>query len=90
VNQIFIIVPSVTVYKCPSKRNEALTSVVMKSAIFWDITSSSPLKLNRRFGGTYSLFFTLVSSTAYSSTLNMEVDFQRTMWRYVPEDSTLQ
>jgi dolichol kinase len=31
---------------------EVLTAVVMKSAIFWDITPCSPLKVNRRFGGT--------------------------------------
>jgi hypothetical protein len=34
---------------------EILTAVVMKSAIFWDITPYSPLSINRRFGGTYSL-----------------------------------
>jgi hypothetical protein len=27
----------------------------MKSSIFWDITPLSPLKVNRRFGGTYLL-----------------------------------
>jgi hypothetical protein len=27
----------------------------MKSTIFWDITPSSPLSVNRRFGGTYRL-----------------------------------
>jgi hypothetical protein len=32
---------------------EVLTAVVMKSAIFWDITLCSPLSVNRRFGGTY-------------------------------------
>jgi hypothetical protein len=34
-----------------------LTAVVMKSTIFWDIMSCSPLKVNRRFGGTYRLNF---------------------------------
>jgi hypothetical protein len=29
-----------------------LIAVVMKDSIFWDITSCSPLKFNRRFGGT--------------------------------------
>jgi hypothetical protein len=29
---------------------EVLTAVVKKSSIFWDITSCSPLKVNRRFG----------------------------------------
>jgi hypothetical protein len=27
----------------------------MKSTVFWDITPSSPLEVNRRFGGTYRL-----------------------------------
>jgi hypothetical protein len=31
---------------------EVLTSVVMKSSIFWDITQCSPLKVNHSFGGT--------------------------------------
>jgi hypothetical protein len=30
---------------------EALTAVVMKTYIFWDITPCSPLKVSRRFGG---------------------------------------
>jgi hypothetical protein len=28
-----------------------LTAVTMKSSVFWDITSCSPLKVHRRFGG---------------------------------------
>jgi hypothetical protein len=35
--------------------SEVLTTVVMKSTIFWDITPSSPLKVKRRFGGKYRL-----------------------------------
>jgi hypothetical protein len=34
---------------------EVLTAVVMNSSIFWDITPCSPLKVNRRFGGTCRL-----------------------------------
>jgi hypothetical protein len=34
---------------------EVLTTTVMKSFIFCDITSRSPLKVNRRFGGTCRL-----------------------------------
>jgi hypothetical protein len=34
---------------------EVLTAAVMKSPIFWDIMSSSPMKFNRRFGGTSRL-----------------------------------
>jgi hypothetical protein len=34
---------------------EVFTAVVMKSIIFWDMKSCSPLSVNRRFGGTYRL-----------------------------------
>jgi hypothetical protein len=34
---------------------EVYTAVVMKSIIFWDMTPSSLLSFNRRFGGTYRL-----------------------------------
>jgi hypothetical protein len=34
---------------------EVLTSVVVKSTLFWDITPWSPLSVNRRFGETYRL-----------------------------------
>jgi hypothetical protein len=43
--------------------------------IFWDITSRSPLKVNRRFKRTCS------SETS--------TDFQKATWRYIPEDRTL-
>jgi hypothetical protein len=70
----------------------------------------SPLKVNRRFGGTCLLLlqdrrisqtrnlyaFKLVSYLGYSSILKTEatcssetlVDFYRTIWRYISEDST--
>jgi hypothetical protein len=35
---------------------EVLTAVVMKRTVFWDITTCNPLKVNRRFGGTYRLY----------------------------------
>jgi hypothetical protein len=34
---------------------EVLTTVVMKSSVFWDIMLYSLLKVNRRFGGTRHL-----------------------------------
>jgi hypothetical protein len=77
-----------------------------KSTIFWNITPCSPLKLTRRFGVTYRVHiqgrrinqresrwqFTLVTCSAYFSTLKMEaicsskasVDTQQTT-----EDGTL-
>jgi hypothetical protein len=74
---------------------EVFTAVFMKSSFFWEITPCSPLKDNRRFGGTCRLY--VVSCLAYSSTLKMEetcssetsVDFQQTTRRYVPEYRTL-
>jgi hypothetical protein len=33
------------------------TAVVMKSSVFWDITTCSPLKVSRCFRGTYRLHF---------------------------------
>jgi hypothetical protein len=72
-----------------------LTTVVMKTIIFWDITLCSPLKVNRL---CLTPAFILVSCSGYSSALTMEaiysyetsVDFQRTILPYIPEDSTLQ
>jgi hypothetical protein len=37
----------------------------MKSTIFWDITPNSPLKFNRRFGGTYRLHLQDRKKTTY-------------------------
>jgi hypothetical protein len=37
--------------------SEVLTAVVIRSSIFWDIRPYSPLKVNRRFGGTCRLHF---------------------------------
>jgi hypothetical protein len=34
---------------------EVLTAVLMKSSVLWGITPCSPLKVNRRFGGTCRL-----------------------------------
>jgi hypothetical protein len=34
---------------------EVLSEVVRRSSVFWDITSSCPLKVNRHFGGTCRL-----------------------------------
>jgi hypothetical protein len=36
---------------------EVFTQVVMKNTVFWDIMPCSPLKVNRRFRGTYRLHF---------------------------------
>jgi hypothetical protein len=93
---------------------EVLKAVVTKIYIFWDIRPCSLVKINRRFGGIRGLHlqfrrisqgrnqlatrFTLVSSSAYFSTLKMEetcssetsVDFQRAARRYIPEDRILQ
>jgi hypothetical protein len=67
---------------------EVLTAVVLKSSFFWDITSCSPLKVNRHFGGTCHLHlqgqrishaelclpaaFALIYCLTYSSTLQVK------------------
>jgi hypothetical protein len=35
--------------------SEVLTAVVMKSSLFWDIRTCSPLKVNGHLGGTFNL-----------------------------------
>jgi hypothetical protein len=78
----------------------------MKISILWDIMPCSLMKVYGRFGGTCSrqqedllvTYFKLVSCLAYFSTMNIEmkifsetcVDFQLSIWRYIPEDVTLQ
>jgi hypothetical protein len=75
----------------------------IKSPIFWYITLGSALEFNQHFRECFAphlkgqASFMLVSSLAYSSILKMEascpsktsLDFQQTIWRYVPEDRTL-
>jgi hypothetical protein len=70
----------------------------MKSSIFWDITPRSPLKVNRRFGGTYRLH---LQGRRISQARNQReadnkhilfetsADFQRTSRCYIPEDRIL-
>jgi hypothetical protein len=85
-------------------RFEVLTAVVMKCPIFCEIASCSPLKFNRRFGGTRRLhlgspnyLLNAGSCLAYYSTLKTEVtyssetsvDFQRSKLRHIPEDMYL-
>jgi hypothetical protein len=76
----------------------------MKGTIFWDITSCSQLKVNRRFGGTYRagsachLLARWFLAELIFSTLKMEVicssetsvGTQRTTRRYTPEYGTIQ
>jgi hypothetical protein len=77
----------------------------MKNPIFWDITPYSPLKVNRRFGGTDYLHSQgrrisqasnqyeagSKQSPKMEATCSSEtlVDFQRTARRYIPQGRTL-
>jgi hypothetical protein len=73
---------------------EVLTALVMKSTIFWDTTSCSPLKVKKVYLPPAS---TLVFCSAYSLILKMEaicssetsIDYQRTTRRCIPEDVAL-
>jgi hypothetical protein len=70
----------------------------MKSPIFRDVTQCSPLKVNRRFGGTYRLCFhagfllgLFLNPEDRGDSFLRNVDaFQRTTWRYTPEDRNFQ
>jgi hypothetical protein len=67
-------------------KNLKFNLYVKRTTFFWDITPCSPLKVNRCFGGTHSLYhhsrrisraslllaFMLVSCLAYSLTLKVE------------------
>jgi hypothetical protein len=53
-----------------------LTAVILRSTIFWELTTYSTREVHRRFGGTYYSilgFDMLAYCFAYYSTLNMEV-----------------
>jgi hypothetical protein len=62
--------------------------VVIKSSIFWDITPRSPLKVNRRFGGTCRPIFTALKMEVPRSS-ETSVDFQRSTRRYIRDNRTL-
>jgi hypothetical protein len=79
-------------------------AIKTKGSIFWDVKPCNPLKVNRRFGGNmacpssrsknkrnkkpvWKQVATLKVETACSS--ETSVDFQRTTWRYIPEDRTI-
>jgi hypothetical protein len=70
-----------------------ITTVVLKSSVFWDITPCSPLKVNRCFGGACRWFFAwlILSTLKMEATCSSEtsVELQRTIRRCIPEDRTL-
>jgi hypothetical protein len=67
----------------------------IKSTIFWVITPCIPLRVNRRFGGTYRLHFQRrqISRARNQRENRWQADQsasrQRTIRRYIPEDVTL-
>jgi hypothetical protein len=61
---------------------EVITAVVMKISIFWDITPCSPLRANRRFGGTYRQ---CLLGTCFHAGFLLTSFFRPWRWRrYVP------
>jgi hypothetical protein len=99
---------SYKVFKCFKQKHihtsllvgfEVLTTVLMKSTIFWDIMLCSPLKVNQHFRGTYHLHLQgrRISQarnqheSRWQAGLSSEtsVDFRWTTWCYIPEDITL-
>jgi hypothetical protein len=77
---------------------EVLKAVVLKSSIFWDITPCSPLKANRRLGGTYRIHLHSRrirqergqhdEGSNKTSSSETSVEFQRSIRRYIQEDMT--
>jgi hypothetical protein len=70
-----------------------LTAVVMKNTPSWDITPCSSLREPSacyllHAGFLLGLFFDLYMEATCSS--EKMADFQRTKWRYIPEDKNLQ
>jgi hypothetical protein len=80
---------------------EVLIAGIMKSSVFWDITSCSLLEVNQHLGRpcrqksrALATCFMVVTFLTYSSILKMEatcsseksVDFHWTTRRYIPED----
>jgi hypothetical protein len=62
---------------------EVLTVVVMKNSIFWDITPCSPLRVNRRFGGTHRLHLQGRRISWARNQCEMSVDIQPTTRPYI-------
>jgi hypothetical protein len=66
------------------------------SHTFWIITPCSPLKFNRRFGGTYLLHGRSINQarnqreSRWKTELLGSVELKRTTFRYVLEDRTFQ
>jgi hypothetical protein len=60
--------------------------VVIKSTIFWDRTPCSPLKVNRRFGGTYRLYLQgrRVSRARNQCEISWQAEKFRRWRRYIP------
>jgi hypothetical protein len=79
--------PSNKMNRIETKRSVRNMSESLKSTITWDITQCRPLKVNRRFRGSYSLFLDLKMEAICSS--ETSVGFQRTTRRYILEDCTL-
>jgi hypothetical protein len=68
------------------------TSLKLKSSIYWDITLCSLLKANQQFGRTCRLYLQSqrkAKQETIEKTGGKSVDFQQTIWHYIPEYTTL-
>jgi hypothetical protein len=68
--------------------------MVMKIPIFWDITTRGPLTVNRSFGETFRFHLQVrrmgqARNQREAGSKESTVDFQRTTWFYISEDTTL-
>jgi hypothetical protein len=59
-----------------SNQTQIINNEIMKSTVFWDITSCSPVKFNRRFGGTYGLYLQgRISLAKYRNVGSLSTDY---------------
>jgi hypothetical protein len=68
-----------------------LTVVIMKGNILWDVKSCSLVEVYRLFGGTYCLHLhSQWVHLARNKHAASKVNFYKSTWCHIPEDSTLQ
>jgi hypothetical protein len=69
---------------------EDLTMAIMKTSVFWGITSCSSLKVSRRFGGICRLSSESKNKPARnqpeSGWQDLSINFQLNAWCYTPDD----
>jgi hypothetical protein len=71
------------------KMSRVKVFIHLKRSVFWDITQYSPLKVKRRFGGTYRLHLHGRSISHEGNQCENRWQAERTTCHYTSEDRTL-